>query len=104
MSEQQNLDVVRQGYAAFGRGDLQELLSLLDPQVTWTTPGPAELPTAGTRRGHAAVGEFFGTLLNLFDIEDFQPQDFVAQGDKVVVIGSDTSRPKATGTAVPFRW
>src|SRR5688572_25084859 len=71
MNEQQNLDIVGQGYAAFGRGDIQGLLDLLDPQVTWTTPGGADVPMAGTRRGHAAVGEFFATLTSTLEITRF---------------------------------
>jgi hypothetical protein len=104
MSEQQNLDIVRQGYAAFGRGDVQGLLDLLDPQVTWTTPGGADVPIAGTRRGQAAVGEFFATLSTTFEITRFEPKDFLAQGDKVVVLGDDTSVVKATGKSLEYRW
>jgi ketosteroid isomerase-like protein len=104
MSEQQNLDIVRQGYAAFGRGDIQGLINLLDPQVTWTTPGGAEVPMAGTRHGHAAVGEFFATLASSLEITRFEPRDFLAQGDKVVVLGDDTSIVRATGKSIDFRW
>ena len=104
MSEQQNLDLVGQGYAAFGRGDIQGLLDLLDPQVTWTTPGGADVPFAGTRRGHAAVGEFFATLVSALDITRFEPRDFLAQGNKVVVLGDDTSTVRGTGKSIDFRW
>lgn len=104
MSEQQNLDIVRQGYDAFGRGDIQGLLNLMDPQVTWTTPGPADMPTAGTRRGHQAVGEFFATLASTMDVTRFEAKDFLAQGDKVVVLGEDTGILKGTDTSIDFRW
>jgi ketosteroid isomerase-like protein len=104
MSEQENVDVVRTGYEAFGRGDIIGLLAQLDPHVEWLTPGPADLPTAGQRRGHDAVGEFFQTLSGLLDVERFEPKQFVAQGDMVIVIGDDTSRVKATGTRLEFRF
>ena len=104
MSEQENLEVVRRVYAAFGRGDLEGLLAMLDPQVLWRTPGPPDLPTAGVRRGVAAVREFFGLLLNTFDIQEFKPADFLAQGDKVVVLGTSREGPKGTGRIVDFRW
>ena len=104
MSEQENLEVVRNVYAAFGRGDLEGILALLDPQVSWRTPGPPDLPTAGLRRGIAAVREFFGLLLSRFDIQDFRPADFLAQDDKVVVIGTSREGPKGTGRLVDFRW
>jgi ketosteroid isomerase-like protein len=104
MSEQQNLDVVRSLYAAFGRGDLEAIVAPLDPQVSWRTPGVPDLPTAGLRQGIPAVREFFGLLLQTFDIVDFQPRDFLAAGDKVVVLGTSREGPKGGGTLVDFRW
>ena len=104
MSEQQNLEVVRSVYAAFGRGDLEGLLGLLSPQVSWRTPGPPDLPTAGLRRGVAEVRAFFGVLLNTFDIQDFRPAEFLTQGEKVVVLGTTREGPKGTGRMVDFRW
>ena len=104
MSEQHNLDVIRSLYAAFGRGDLEAIAAALDPQVSWRTPGAPDLPTAGLRHGVAAVREFFGLLVNTFDIADFQPQDFLASGDKVVVLGTSREGPKGSGRFVDFRW
>jgi ketosteroid isomerase-like protein len=103
-AEHRNLDVVRKGYAAFGRGDIQGLLALLDDQIVWTTPGPSELPFAGARRGPAAVGQFFQTLVTVVDILRFEPRQFIAQGNQVVVIGDETTRVKATGKSLELRW
>ncbi len=104
MSEQQNLDVVRSVYAAFGRGDVEGIVSQLDPQVSWRTPGAPDLPTGGLRQGVAAVREFFGLLVNTFDFGEFQPNDFLAAGDKVVVLGTSREGPKGSGRLVDFRW
>jgi len=104
MAEEQNIGVVQRGYEAFGRGDIESLLALLDETITWTTPGPADLPVAGNRRGRAGVAEFFQTLVATVDIVRFEPKQFVAQGDVVVVLGDDTSRVKATGASIEFEW
>jgi ketosteroid isomerase-like protein len=104
MNEQTNLDAVRKGYEAFGRGDIPGLLRLLHDEVSWTTPGPAELPTAGNRTGHEGVQEFFTALTKVADILRFEPKEFIAHGDKVIVIGDDTSRVRVTGKSVEFRW
>jgi ketosteroid isomerase-like protein len=104
MSEQENLEVVRNLYAAFGRADLEGILSLLDPDVSWRTPGPPDLPTAGLWRGVSEVRKFFGLLLTTLDIQDFRPADFLTQGDKVVVLGTSREGPKGTGRLVDFRW
>ena len=104
MSEQQNVEVVRRGYEAFGRGDLNALLALFDEQIEWVSPGPPELPTSGRRRGRQAVAEFFKAVNDTFDIQRFEPKEFIAQGDRVVVLGEDTSRIKATGKALESAW
>ena len=104
MSELENLEVVRNLYAGFARGDVEAIVAVLDPDVSWRTPGPPDLPTAGLRQGHDQVRQFFGVLLNTLDISDFRPADFLAQGDKVVVLGTSREGPKGTGRLVDFRW
>ena len=48
MSEQTNVEVVHQAYAAFGRGDIPAVLSALTDDVEWTLQGPPVIPWAGT--------------------------------------------------------
>lgn len=103
MSED-NLDVVRRGYEAFGRGDINALLDLFDEQIRWVTPGPPELATSGTRTGRQEVGAFFGSVNEVFDIQRFEPKEFIAQGDRVVVLGDETSRVRATGKTLELDW
>ena len=91
MSEQDNLNVVRQGYEAFGQGDIPKLLSLFDGQIEWVTPVPPELPTSGRRKGLQEVGEFFTAVSELFDIQRFEAKELIAQGDRVIVLGDETA-------------
>jgi uncharacterized protein len=89
MREAENTALIKQAYAAFGRGDVQGVLDTLDPHVVWmavTGASPA-VPMGGERRGVGAVGEFFKTLAKSLTFEVFDPREFVAQGDKVVVLG-----------------
>jgi ketosteroid isomerase-like protein len=101
---QQNISLVQSGYAAFGRGDIPAFLSILDADIEWKTPGPAHLPFAGTRRGPAQVGEFFGLLVSIVEFEHFEPQSFIADGDKVVVTGIEKYKVKATGASLSGDW
>ena len=103
MSED-NLDVIRRGYDAFGRGDINTLLESFDEQVTWVTPGPRELATSGRRPGRQEVAEFFASVNELFDIQRFEPKEFVAERDRVVVLGSETARARSTGNVVETDW
>jgi ketosteroid isomerase-like protein len=101
---QDNLDVIRRGYDAFGRGDITALLGLFDEQIEWVSSGPPELITSGRRTGRQAVAEFFTAVNEVFDIQRFDPQEFIAQGDRVVVLGHESARVRATGKVVDSDW
>ncbi|RPI56538.1 MAG: nuclear transport factor 2 family protein [Acidobacteria bacterium] len=101
---QDNLDVIRQGYDAFGRGDITTLLGLFDEQIEWVSSGPPELITSGRRTGRQAVAEFFTAVNEVFDIQRFDPQEFIAQGDRVVVLGHESARVRATGKVIDSDW
>ena len=104
MAEQQNIEVVKRGYEAFGRGDVNGLLALCAENVEWASSGPSEMPTAGIRRGREQVAQFFQAVNQVFEIQRFEPKQFIAQGDQVVVLGDDTAKVKATGKVVTEEW
>jgi uncharacterized protein len=103
MSVQQNVQIVKDAYAAFGRGDIQGLLALFAEDVEWITPGEG-LPVAGTYRGLAKVAGFFQKVSEMFEISFFEPREFVAQGDRVLVLGFDRGKVKATNRAFEGDW
>jgi ketosteroid isomerase-like protein len=57
MSTQENVQVVKDFFAAMGRGDKQGLLALSAEDIEWIIPGE-DWPLAGTHRGHAGLGQF----------------------------------------------
>jgi ketosteroid isomerase-like protein len=103
MSSQENVQLVKDGYAAFSRGDIPGLLSLLAEDVEWIIPG-AGLPLAGTHRGHDGVANFFQKLSAEWEILDFQPREFVAEGDRVLVVGWERAKVKATNRTAEVDW
>ncbi len=62
------------------------------------------MPTAGIRRGHEQVGQFFKAVNDVFEIQRFEPKQFIAQGEQVVVLGDDTAKVKATGKVLTEEW
>jgi ketosteroid isomerase-like protein len=58
-----NEDLVRQGYDAFSRGDMQALRELFHPDIVWHAPGRNQL--AGDHRGVDAVLGYFGRTMEL---------------------------------------
>ena len=99
-----NLDVVRRGYDAFGRGDINALLELFDDQIQWVTPGPSELATSGRRTGRQEVGQFFALVNELFDVLRFEPKEYIAQGDRIVVLGTEAARVRSNGKMLELDW
>lgn len=98
MSEQENVQLVKNAYANFESGNVQGILDVLSNDVEWITPGPPDImPAAGNRRGRNEVAQFFSALGESEDVELFEPQEFIAQGDKVVVLIKYRGRIKSTG-------
>jgi ketosteroid isomerase-like protein len=62
------------------------------------------IPGAGTRHGHEGVAEYFSLLDENLEFEQFEPREFVAQGDTVVVVGFERSVSKATGHTIEQEW
>ena len=61
------------------------------------------MPTAGIRRGREQVAQFFKALDQVFEIQRFEPKQFIAQTEQVVVLG-DTAKVKATGKVLTEEW
>lgn len=104
MNESNPIQIVQDAYAAFGRGDVPGVLALLSADVVWDHPQPDAIPWGGTRRGHAEVTGFFQALGGAVDVLAFEPRQFVAQGDTVVVLGSERMRVRATGREYHTAW
>ena len=101
MSEPANVRTVVEAYNSFKNGDIDSVLKILTADVEWITPGPPDLmPVAGKRRGRAGVAQFFSTLNEQEDVLLFQPEEYIAQGDKVIVLIKYRGRVKATGKTV----
>ena len=54
MSTQENVQIVKDFFAAMGRCDEQDLLALSAEDIEWIIPGE-DWPLAGTYRGHAGL-------------------------------------------------
>jgi ketosteroid isomerase-like protein len=58
-----NEDVVRQGYDAFGAGDMERLSSLMTPDVVHSVPG--NNPITGDYKGIDEVLGYYGNIFEL---------------------------------------
>jgi ketosteroid isomerase-like protein len=102
MSCETNVQTVKDFFAAIGRGDRERLLALVAEDIEWIIPGE-DWPLAGTRRGHQGLAELLETASK--SIETFtEPREFVAQGDRVLVVGYAKGKIKATNKAFEDDW
>ena len=66
-----------------------------------------ETPTAVVQRmfaGHAAVRRFFARILERLEMTEFNTDEYVAEGDTVVIFGSEAGTMRATGQAFRNVW
>ena len=102
MSIEQNIQTVKAFFAALGRGDREALLALVAEDIEWIIPGE-DWPLAGTRHGHAGLMDLLETAAKAMETST-EPREFVAQGDRVLVIGFAKGKVKATNKPFEDDW
>jgi uncharacterized protein len=92
MGAAENKQTTEEAYRAFAAGDAEGAMKNMDDSVEWTTRGDSAL--SGTRNGKQEVGELWGQLAG----KSFSsaPHDFIAEGDKVVVLTTVTLEGETT--------
>ena len=103
MSIQKNVQTVKDFFAAMGGNDRQGLLALSAEDIEWIIPGE-DWPLAGTHRGHAGLTDFLQKASATVETSFPEPPEFVAQGDRVMVIGVATGKIKATNKPFKDDW
>jgi ketosteroid isomerase-like protein len=103
MSEQ-NISLLKQAYDAYDKGDIQRLLGLLAQDIEWDLPEVEGIPFTGKRRGLGQVSDFFRVLAECQEPREFKPDQYIGQGDRVVVLGHATFTVKATGAEFSGDW
>jgi len=91
-----NKEIVESAYASFAQGDVPAALGAMADDIQWTEADG--FPLAGTYVGPQAVLE--GVFMRLGEIGDefaVVPDQIVADGDTVVVLGNYTWKHKSSG-------
>jgi ketosteroid isomerase-like protein len=104
MNAQENKQVVLRGYQLFQNKDIQGLLELYADDIEWIGYESEYIPFAGAYRGKNQVAEFFSTLDQAQEAIRFEPQNVIAENDKVVVTGQAEWLVKSTGQKYDSFW
>ena len=103
MSTEENVQIVKDFFEAMGAGDKQRLLALSAEDIEWIIPGE-DWPLAGTHRGHTELEAVLQKASKEIELTYPKPPEFVAQGDRVLVIGVATGTIKATNKPFKDDW
>jgi ketosteroid isomerase-like protein len=95
MITEKNVQTVKDFFAAIGRGDKEGLVALVGEDIEWIIPGE-DWPLAGTHRGRAGVAAAFQKASEEVPFSYPEPPEYVAHGDRVLVIGFAKGKITAT--------
>lgn len=108
MSEQENVQIVKQMFEAFGKGDILAVLNVLAEDVDWQSPArrtePGEISWAKPRHSREEVTEFFKELAEKVQTEPMEVLEYTAQGDRVIAEGKNRGTVKSTGRTYEHEW
>ena len=101
----ENVEIVQRALEAYSRGDLEEMLPHLDPEVEWRSAivGGAE---GNTYYGHEGFGSWFVESFESFDELRTELSEFRDLGDRVVAFGRVRARGRESGVEIdsPTGW
>lgn len=91
MGAQDNAELVRGGYEAFSKGDMETIAKLFAPDIRLNISGRSQV--SGTYSGQEEAFVFFGRLMELTDgTYSYAIHDLLASDDHVVVLVHETAK------------
>jgi uncharacterized protein len=103
MSIRKNVQIVKDFFTAMGGSDRQALLALCAEDIEWIIPGE-DWPLAGTHRGHAGLQDLLQKASEKVETSVMEHREYVAQGDRVLVVGFARGKIKATNKTWEDDW
>jgi uncharacterized protein len=108
VNEQENVQLIQQHFAAFGKSDLSAVLETIVEDVDWQSPVTRsmqeEIPWAKPCHSREEVASFFKELLDSVQPEKFEIFNFTAQDDRVMVEGMNSGKVISTGISYEHDW
>jgi ketosteroid isomerase-like protein len=95
---QENVEVVRQAFEGFNRGDVEAVVEVCDPAIEWSPP--AGLPGVSTYHGHDGVRAATGDMLDVFGELRAEPERIIDAEDQVVALFRWRGHGKGSGVSL----
>ena len=99
------LETVRSFYELFAVGKTAEALeAYVALDVTLENPLPDPIPFGGTFEGRDGFAQYLSGILEGIQIEAFEVDEILVDGERVVVLGRETSQVRASGRRYTMNW
>jgi uncharacterized protein len=98
------LQTVETMFQAFGTGNLEALQETLSNNTVWIYHGPKDIPYAGEYRGKDEAAQFIVNIGSNVDIQGFQAEKFITEGNTGVVLGNKQQKIKKNGEVLNQKW
>lgn len=95
---------VQRMFAAFRDGNLDALIGTVHPDSRWTYFGANPRLSKAVFNGRDEVRKFFEGIVSRLEITAFNTDEFVAQGDTVVIFGNESGTVRSTGQPFKNEW
>lgn len=95
---------VKRMLAAFGEGDLDALLETVHPESRWVYYGANPRLSNAEFIGKEAVRKFFERIIERLEMKEFDIDEYIVQGDTVVVLGGEAGTLLRTGESFRNVW
>ncbi len=95
--------VVEKMFTAFGSGDVENFVATVSNDTVWIYHGTQIIPK-GTYEGKEGARKFISGILNNTEILNFEPQEYIVEGNKVVVLGQEHQKVKRSGRELKQKW
>jgi uncharacterized protein len=87
MSGEENIEIIKAVYEAFGRGDVGQILNSVTDDVDWATDTSSRVaPWYGPHKGKSGVTHFFEAFGSSMTVQQFEPISFSANDTEVHTI------------------
>jgi ketosteroid isomerase-like protein len=104
MSEQDHLQTVKRIREALLRGDLPAVLNFCTDDLEILPSASAKAPWARPWRGRKEVEQYFKTIAEAIEFQEYEADEFIASAETVVVLGHERCLVRATGRIVEAKW
>lgn len=98
----QNTDKLKQGYEAYGRGDLETAMQDWHDDVRWEGSESTRIPGNGVHEGKQAIAGSLQETVQAYDSFSVTPDEYIEDGDTVIALGHTEASKGDKNAKVPF--